>query len=164
MYLSVITYLMIRTPTMIDSNKGRNNVSKNRVITTDKLYDLIRGCLLRWYLLLVAKMILFIALLLIIYRMFLYISISFMSPKLLGLGNLSGLGYWFLMVIVLNALSAIHELQSEPEHIIDSYYFEYFPVHWLQLFPGKGMRLAHREVRRYRRQKKLRKKEHKEKQ
>ncbi|MBQ9812198.1 MAG: hypothetical protein IJM54_02695 [Thermoguttaceae bacterium] len=146
---------------MNDLNKGTNKVYENKVITTDEDYIIIRRCLLIWYLLLVVKMILFVALILIIYRMFLYTSLSFICHKLLGWGNLLGLGYWFLMVIDLGFMGVVLELQAEPEEIIDCYFFEHRLVHWLQLFPGKGMRLAHQEIHRYRCHKK---REHKQKQ
>ena len=136
---------------MNDLNKGKNKVYENKVIKTDEDYDNIRGCLLKWYLLLVVKVILLIALILIISKM--------LTPSIFK--SIQFVGYWLLMVIVLNLLSAIHELQSEPEQIIDSYFFERHLVHWLQLFPGKGMRLAHQEVRRYRCHKK---REHKQRQ
>ena len=140
---------------MNNLNKGKNKVSKNRVITTDELYDLMRGCLLRWYLLLVVKVILSMVLILIIYRMWPLHN----SPHFLGF-------VCFVATIELGALSVVHELQSEPEQTIDSYFFGHgnMPVHWLQLFPGEGMRLAHREVRRYRRQKRLQEKEHEQEQ
>ncbi len=142
---------------MNNLNKGKNKVSKNRVITTDERYELIRGCLLRWYLLLVTKVILLIASIWMIYTMW----------PLHNAPNFLGFIFFlcFVVAIELGALSVVHLLQGEPEQTIDSYFFGHgnMPVHWLQLFPGKGMRLAHREVRRYRRQKRLQEKEHEEK-
>ncbi|MBR4751307.1 MAG: hypothetical protein IKX88_12420 [Thermoguttaceae bacterium] len=136
---------------MNDLNKGKNKVYENRVITTDEDYDNIRGCLLKWYLLLVVKVILLIALILIISKM--------LTPSILK--SIQFVGYWLLMVIVLNLLHAVNEEQGGPEEIIDSYFFEHPLVHLFQLFPGKGMRLAHQEIHRYRCHKK---REHKQKQ
>ena len=140
---------------MTNLNKGTNNVSENRVITTDKLYCVIRRCLLKWYLFLIVKLLLVVVLILIMCKMLSYLH-NF--PQLLGCN--------LMMIIVLNALNIIQGLQAEPEEIIDSYYFERndTPLHWFRLFPGKGMRLAQQEIHHYRRHKKFQEKENKQKQ
>ena len=147
------------------------NISENQVIVTDEEYKNVRSDLVTWYICLVVKLALIAILILEFMRVKWVIlplkwlasivphnNITFFCFVILGL--ICGVIGFILPFGFLVAISMVHELQTTTQNSLDTDFLGFGKDAWhiLEIFPGKSMRLAHREVRRYRRQKKLQKK------
>ena len=156
------------------------NISENKVILTDEKYKSVRSDVVIWYIGLVVKSA-SIALLIFVLRrlqwffipadwfvhrfalrfdsaILFFIVVLMCGAVCLAVCLIIG----FVLLVILNIA---HELQITSQCSLDGDFLgEGEDWHFLEIFPGKAIRLAHREMRRYRRQKRLQEKGHKEKQ
>ena len=148
------------------------NVSENKVILTDEKYKSVRSDVVTWYIGLVVKSA-SIALLIFVLRRLQW----FLIPALWLLRRFDSAILYFIMAlmgfavcliigfVLLVILNIAHELQITSQCSLDGDFLgEGEDWHFLEIFPGKAIRLAQREIRCYRRQKKLQEKGHKKKQ
>ena len=130
-----------------------NNLSDNKVILTDEKYKSVRRDLVTWYICLVIKLALIALCIFLVTRAKWFFSVWGLLGGAIGL---------ILSFVSFGVLSMVHELQTTSQNSVDKDYLsEGNDWRFLEIFPGKGIRLAQREMRRYRRQKKLQEKGHK---
>ncbi len=148
-----------------------DNLFENKVILTDEEYKSVRSDLAIWYICLVVKL----ALIALLILWFTHLEWILFPEKwfvsIVPFNNITSyclifLGLIIVPYVLLVAISMVHDLQTTAQNSLDTDFLGFGKDAWhiLEIFPGKSMRLAHREVRRYRRQKRLQKKERKEKQ
>ncbi|MBQ9812552.1 MAG: hypothetical protein IJM54_04480 [Thermoguttaceae bacterium] len=158
------------------NNEKMNNLSENKVILTDEKYKSVRSNVVTWHICLVVKLALtvltifeFTHLELFVFNPFKwFFSAAILVDNLfcaMVLAILALAAGFVLLYVQPVALYIVHDLQMQLERRVNSIFLDGLNhVDFLGIFPGKGIRLAQREVHRYRRQKKLQEKGHKEKQ
>ena len=141
------------------------NTFENSVIKTDEDYELWRDSLTCWYVLRVVSLIL-IGILISIdifwYKFYPFIhSNHWVGPFL---ENLLDLGFFLLMFMLGSITYMFLCFQAQGKKEIDEIFDpDGVPWHLKGIITSKGIRLAQREIRCYRRQKRLQENEHEEK-
>ena len=131
-----------------------NNLSENKVILTDEQYKSVQSDLVMWHIDLVFKLT-FVALVIFLLT---YAKLFFSVGG--GFGVANGVVLLALSLCAIRVITSTHKVQAERQNSLDRVFLgevNDWRFLFLEIFPGKSIRLARREVRRYRRQKKLQK-------